>query len=138
MAENYGKRTLFDYKRTNMPESVDVKWVPLLSLTHLRNISKVKLVSFLLFFTLTFLIMASYILTSDKPGLLSPSSFYQLRPQGVPISTAPADVSSDKNVIDMKLLVKMISSKLDYSPRNVPDEQDIIDTDSHVSVFLMQ
>lgn len=136
MAENCGKRTIFDYRQTNTPEHVDVKWVSLLSLTNLWSISKVKLVSLLLCFTLAFLIMASYILTWDKKRLLFTPSPYQLRPMGVLVSIAAAEVSSEKKSIDMKLLVKIISSKLEYTPRKVPDEKDIIDTDSHVSLYF--
>lgn len=55
---------------------------------------------------------------------------------GVQMSTAAVEVSSEKNLIDMKMLVKIISSKLEYTPRKVPDEKDIIDTDSHVSLYL--
>ncbi|XP_045926350.1 carbohydrate sulfotransferase 15-like isoform X1 [Micropterus dolomieu] len=132
MAENYGKRTFFDFNHTNVPETLDVKWVPLLSLSNLRSISKVKVVSFLIGLTLTFLIMASYILTWDKKRLLLTPSPFQLRSVGVPNSTATADDSSEKILIDMKLLVKIISSKLEYKPRNVPDEKDVIETDSHL------
>ncbi|XP_068597362.1 carbohydrate sulfotransferase 15 [Brachionichthys hirsutus] len=32
----------------------------------------------------------------------------------------------------MKLLVKIITSKLEYAPRKVPDEKDIMETDSHL------
>lgn len=136
MAENYGKRpvrTFFDFRHKNLPENVDVKWAPLLSLTNLRSISKVKVVSFLLGLTLTFLILASYILTWDKKGLLFTPSPYQLRHLAIPTSTAEADVTSEKNLIDMRLLVKIIGSKLEYTSRKMPDEKDIIGTDSHVS-----
>ncbi|XP_069000625.1 carbohydrate sulfotransferase 15-like [Embiotoca jacksoni] len=132
MAENYGKRstgTLFDFRHTNFPENQDVKCVPLLFLTNLQRISKVKVVSFLLGLTLTFLIMASYILMWDKKGLLFTSSPYQLRPV---VSTAAAKVSTKNNLIDMKLLVKIISSKQEYTPRKVPDEKDVVETDSRM------
>ncbi|XP_070772220.1 carbohydrate sulfotransferase 15-like [Enoplosus armatus] len=141
MAENCGKgpvsQKCFDLSHTNVPENLDVKWVPLLSLTNLRSISKVKVVSFLMGLTLTFLIMASYILTWDKKGLLFTPSPYQLRPVVVPTSAAAAaaaaaEVSSGKNLIDMKLLAKIIGSKLEYLPRKVPDKNDVIETDSHL------
>ncbi|XP_022619585.1 carbohydrate sulfotransferase 15-like isoform X2 [Seriola dumerili] len=135
MPGNYGKRpvrTFFDFRHPNMPEKPDAKWVPLLSLTNLRSISKIRLVSFLLGLTLTFLIMASYILPWDKKGLLFTPAPYQLRPVVVPTSTATADVSPEKNLIDMKVLVKIIASKLEYTPRKVPDKKDVIETDSHL------
>lgn len=140
MAENYGKRTvrtLFDFSHANVTENPDVKWIPQLSLTNLRSISKVKVVSFLMGLTLTFVVMASYILTWDRKGLLLTPSPYQLRPVVVPTSTAAAAaaaavVSSEKNLTDMKLLVKIISSKLEYTPRKVPDEKDIVGTDARL------
>lgn len=134
---SYGKRpvrTFFDFRHTNTPENLDAKWAPLPSVINLRSISKIRLISFLLGLTLTFLIMASYILPWDKKGLLFTPAPYQLRPVVIPTNTATADVSSEKTSIDMKLLVKIISSKLDYKPRKVPDEKVVIDTDSHVSV----
>lgn len=133
MAVNHEKRpvrTFFDFRPTK--ENVDLKWVPFLSLTSLRSISKVKVVSFLMGLTLTFLIMASYILTWDKKGLLFTPSPDQFRPVLVVTGTAAAEASSEKNLIDMKLLVKILGSKLDYKPRKVPDEKDVIETDSHL------
>ena len=35
----------------------------------------------------------------------------------------------------MKSLVKIISLKLEYSPRKVPDEKDVIETEALVSVW---
>lgn len=141
MAENEKKsgsreevRMLFDFRHTNMPENLEVKWVLLLSLTNLWSISKVKLVSLLLGSTVIFLIMASYILTWDKKGLLfiSSPSPYQVRPAAILSSTAAAEVPSERNSINMKLLVKLIRSKLEYTPRKVPDEKHIIETDPHL------
>ncbi|XP_044070809.1 carbohydrate sulfotransferase 15-like [Siniperca chuatsi] len=135
MAENYEKRTVrtsFDFNHTNVPENLDVKWVHLLSLTNLRSISKVKVVSFLMGLTLTFLIMASYILTCEKKGLLFTPSPYQVRPMVVLTSAAAAEDSSGKILRDMKLLVKIIGSKLEYKPRKVPVEKDVIETDPHL------
>ncbi|KAM6997688.1 LOW QUALITY PROTEIN: carbohydrate sulfotransferase 15-like [Tautogolabrus adspersus] len=135
ISENYGKRpvrTFFDFRHTNPPENLDTKWSPLVLLTNLRSISKVKVVSFLMGLTLMFLIMASYTLTWDKKGLLLNPSPDQLRPLLVPTCTADADVSSENTLKDIKLLVKMIRSKLEYTPRKVPDEKGVIETDSHL------
>ncbi|TDH01364.1 hypothetical protein EPR50_G00179800 [Perca flavescens] len=135
MAENYGKRpvrTLFDFRHTNVTENLDIKWVPLLSRTNLRSVSKVKVVSFLMGLIMTFLIMASYILMWDRKRLLVTPLPYQLRPVVMPTSTAAAEISSENNLGDMKLLVKIIGSKLEYTPRKVPDEKDVVGTDSHL------
>lgn len=129
-AENYANRpvrTFFDCAHMSVSENLNVKRVPLL-----WSIPKVKVVSFLMGLTLMFIIMASYILMWDKKGLLFTPSPDQFRPVVVLTSTATvADVSSD--LIDMKLLVKLISSKLEYTSRTVPDVKDIMETDSHVS-----
>ncbi|XP_029377069.1 carbohydrate sulfotransferase 15-like [Echeneis naucrates] len=132
---NHGKRpvgTFFDLRHVNMPENQDVKWVPQMSLANMRSVSKVRLVSFLLGLMLTFLIMASYILSLDKRGLLFTPAPYQLRPVVIPTSPATAEVGPDKNSLDMKQLVKLIGFKLEYKPRKVPDEKDVIETDSHL------
>lgn len=63
----------------------------------------------------------------------------QFRPMVVLTNTAAAaagrgeDVSSD-SLTDIKLLVNIISSKLEYTPRMVPDEKSILETDPRVSV----
>ncbi|XP_074531135.1 carbohydrate sulfotransferase 15-like [Halichoeres trimaculatus] len=133
MAQNYGTqpvRTFFDFRHTNPPENQDF---PLFSLSNLRSISKVKVMSFLMGLTLMFLIMASYILTWDKKELLLTSSSDQLRPVFVPTCTAAAaGAPSENTFMDLKLLVKIIRSKLEYSPRKVPDEKDVTETDSHL------
>ncbi|KAK1905008.1 Carbohydrate sulfotransferase 15 [Dissostichus eleginoides] len=126
MAENYGKRpvrTSFDVNK-----NLDIKW----SLRNLKSISKVKVFSFLMGLTLTFLVTASYILTWDRKGLLQTPSTYQLRPVVILTSTAAAEAPSGNNLIDMKLLAKNISSKLEYTPRKVPDEKDVVGTDSNL------
>lgn len=135
IADTYGKRpvqTFLDFRDTNVPENLDVKHVPMLLFTNLQRISKVKVVSFLLGLTLTFLIMASYVLMWDKKGLLFTPLPYQLRPAAIPTSTAAARASSKKNLVNMKVLVKVISSKQEHTPRKVPDEKDVIETDSHL------
>ncbi|KAM4607182.1 carbohydrate sulfotransferase 15-like isoform 2-T3 [Polymixia lowei] len=130
-----------DFSYKNFPETLDVKWVPLklLSRTNLRSITKVKVVSFLLGLTLTFFIMASYILTWDRKGLLFTPSPFQLKPMVVTASTAePSDLSSENNFLDMKLLVRNIISKLEYTPRDVPDKSDVIGTDSQLFSVIPQ
>lgn len=124
--ENYANRpvrTFFDCTHTSVSE----KQVPLL-----WSIPKVKVVSFLMGLTLMFIIMASYILMWDRKGFLFTPSPEQFRPMVVLTSTETiGDVSSDLRA--MKRLVKLISSKLEYRSRTVPDVEDIIETDSRVS-----
>lgn len=135
MGESYGKRpirTFFEFRPAKLPENGDTKWSPLVLRAILRSISKVKVVSFLMGLTLMFLIMASYVLTWDKKGLLLTPSPDQLRPVFVPPCTATADVASEKTLMDIEQLVKIIHSKLEYTPRRVPDEKDVMETDPHL------
>ncbi|KAM3606042.1 uncharacterized protein V6R79_009836 [Siganus canaliculatus] len=139
IAENNGKksiRTSFEFRNPNLPEDLDVKWTPTLLLMTLRSISKVKVVSFLMGLTLMFVIMASYILTWDKKGLLFTPSPDQFRPVVVLTDTTAAQVPPRKILPDMRQLVKNISSKLEYTPRKVPDEKDVIETDSHLFTVI--
>ncbi|XP_061693340.1 carbohydrate sulfotransferase 15-like [Syngnathoides biaculeatus] len=134
--EHCGKtpiRTFLDDRHTHAHVNVCRKW----SRGNLRSLSKVQVVVFLLGLTLTFLIMTSYVLTWDKKGLLLTPPPYHLKAADVPANaTSGAAVSSSislkRTVIDMKQLVRVIRSKLEYPPRRVPDEKDIIGTDSHL------
>ncbi|XP_070833622.1 carbohydrate sulfotransferase 15-like [Chaetodon trifascialis] len=128
----YGPCIFSDIWQTNMSENVEIKLAPLFSLTHLGRFSKVKVVSILMVLTLMFLIMASYNLVGDKKRSLFTITPDQTR-HGVNLSSrAAAEVSSKKNSIDMKQMVKIISSKLEYTPRKVPDEKDVIEMESHL------
>uniref|UniRef100_A0A3Q4HK19 Sulfotransferase n=1 Tax=Neolamprologus brichardi TaxID=32507 RepID=A0A3Q4HK19_NEOBR len=133
IAENYAKRpvrTFLDFRDTNVAENLDIRHVPMLFFKNLQRISKIKVVSFLLGLTLTFFIMASYVLMWDKKGPLFTPSPYQLRPAAIPTSTTATRASSKKNPVNVKVLVKLI--KQEYTPRKVPDEKDVIATDSHL------
>lgn len=137
-------RTHFDFRHANPSGNLSVKGVAALSRTNLRSVSKVKVVSFLMGLTLIFIIMASYVLTWDRKGLLFTPSPDQFRPVVITGSmataataAATADVTS-KNFIDVKPLVRIIGSKLEYTPRKVPDEREVIETDSHVSVWMQR
>ncbi|XP_034041018.1 carbohydrate sulfotransferase 15-like isoform X2 [Thalassophryne amazonica] len=119
--------TFFDFKHKNGPEHLEIHWVSLLSFGNLRSISKVKVVSFLLGLTLTFFIMASYILTWDRKGFL-------VAPD-MDVSTGTIAVSSvclGKSSIDIDLLAGLIGSKLKYTARKVPNEKDVIGTEPHL------
>nr|XP_057914455.1 carbohydrate sulfotransferase 15-like [Doryrhamphus excisus] len=121
-------RTLQDARDTNTPENAH-------KLSRV-NFPKVQTI-FLLGLTLTFLIMASYVLMWDKKGLLTPPP-YQLSVVDVSMTAntttaaAVAGVSSQRTSVDMKQLVRMIQSTLEYPPRKLPDEKDIIRTDPHL------
>ncbi|KAF7220376.1 carbohydrate sulfotransferase 15 isoform X1 [Nothobranchius furzeri] len=128
LAGNYRTRlvrTFLDFRCTNTPRNLDT----MLLLSHLRCISKAKLVTFLVGLTLMFFIMASYILMWDKERLPLTSIPYQVRPADT--STNTADVLLDKSFMDRKMLLN-INSKLQYTSRKVPDKKDIVDTNPHL------
>ncbi|XP_029525171.1 carbohydrate sulfotransferase 15-like isoform X1 [Oncorhynchus nerka] len=121
-----------DNSRRGLPSVLELRRVPLWSLGPLRSVRKVKVISFLLGLTLTFLIMASYILTWDKKGLMLTLSPFHLRTIVNPSSTLPHNLSSTKDYANIKLLVKCITSKLEFSPRKLPLLKDVVNTDSHL------
>lgn len=139
VAEGYQSRparTFFDFRYTNVLGSLTGKWPPLLLATNLWSLSKVKVVSFLMGLTLMFIVMASYLLTWNKEGFLFTASPEQFRPVVIlssPLARAAPDVSSE-GLLDMKPLAHIINSKLEYTPRTPPDEKDVFEADSHVSL----
>lgn len=139
VAEDYECRpvgTFFDFRYRNMSGNQTGKWPPLLSATNLWSLSKVKVISFLMGLTFMFIVMASYLLTWDKEGLLFTTSPEQFRPVVIlasPLATAAPDASSE-GVLDMKPLVQIIDSKLEYTPRTAPILKDVFKADSHVSL----
>nr|XP_046258181.1 carbohydrate sulfotransferase 15-like [Scatophagus argus]XP_046258182.1 carbohydrate sulfotransferase 15-like [Scatophagus argus] len=135
LAENNEKRsikTFLDFRHPNVSENPDGKWVSLTSLMYLRRILNVRVFSFLMGLTVTFVIVASYVLMWNNKGLLFTPSPDHFRLGVVLSSKAAAEDSSEKNLLDMNLVVKIISSKLEYKPRKVPDEKDVTKTDSHL------
>lgn len=116
------------------------KWLFASPLANLPSVSKVKVVSVLMGLTLVFVVVASYVLAWDSKGLLfTPQPPDHLRRALIPASTAPtaadvAFVAPSKGFMDMKQLVKLINSKLQYPPRRVPSRTEVTETDSRVSL----
>lgn len=120
-----------DSRYPNMSGNVTGKWPA----TSLWSLSKVKVVSFLMGLTLMFIVTASYLLAWDKEGFLftaSPEHFGPVVILSGPLATAAPDVPS-KGLFDVKPLVRIVSSKLEYAPRTPPDEKDVFEADSRVS-----
>lgn len=129
-------RTFFHFRCTDVFAHLAGKWPPLLLATKLGSLSKVRVVSLLMGLTLMFIVMASYLLAWDKEGFLFTASPEQFRPVVVlssPLARAAPDVPSE-GLLDMKPLVDTINSKLDYPPRTPPDEKNVFEAFSHVSV----
>ncbi|XP_051936833.1 carbohydrate sulfotransferase 15-like isoform X1 [Hippocampus zosterae] len=130
LVEHYGKTPTRAY--FHFHGNVFLRW----SRLSLWTFSKVQAAVFLLSLTLSFLIMSSYVLTWSKKGLLLTPSPYHFRSADIPTdTTAIASASGHplkRTSVDMKLLTRMIRSKLEYPQRKVPDEKDIIGTDTHL------
>lgn len=129
-------RTFFEFRYRKMSGTLTGKWPQVLPAANLWSLSKVKVISFLMGLTLMFIIMASYLLTWDKEGFLFTDSPEKFRPVVIlsgPLATAAPDVSSE-GVLDIKPLVHIIDSKLEYTPRTLPKVKDVFEADSHVSL----
>lgn len=140
--DNYRKRPTMpclddvDDGHISLTSVLEVSRVPLWPLGPLRSVTKVKVISFLLGLTLTFLIMASYVLTLDKKGLMLTPPPFHLSAIVNPSSTISPNLSSTKDYVNIKLLVKCITAKLEFSPRKLPLLKDVVNSDSHVSMCL--
>ncbi|XP_030257293.1 carbohydrate sulfotransferase 15 [Sparus aurata] len=93
---------------------------------------KIRLYTFLFGLAVMFLIMASYILTGDKKGLLltpSPYHFSSL------VSPGPFafNLSSVKDYAHIKLVVKSITSKVEFrSSRQLPELKALVNSEPHM------
>lgn len=132
-------KTFLHFRHGGSSDGPGGKWLSASPLASLPGVSKVKVVGVLMGLTLVFLVVASYVLAWDSKGLLfTPQPPDHLRPALVPASTA-ADVAfagTSKSFRDMKQLVKLIDSKLEYPPRKVPSWLEVTETDSRVSDFV--
>uniref|UniRef100_A0A3B3U1T0 Sulfotransferase n=1 Tax=Poecilia latipinna TaxID=48699 RepID=A0A3B3U1T0_9TELE len=94
---------------------------------------KIRLYGFLFVLAIMFLIMASYVLTGDKKGLLLTPSPYHLN--GL-VSPGPFafNLTSVGDYAHIKLVVKSIKSKVEFrTQRQCPDRKALMRSDPHVS-----
>ncbi|MBN3324539.1 CHSTF sulfotransferase, partial [Atractosteus spatula] len=92
---------------------------------------KAKLYSIFFGLTVMFLIMASYILTGDKKGLLltpSPYHFSTLENPG----SLPLNLSSTRDYVNIKLVLKTIKSNIEFTSRQVPDLKELLRNEPHM------
>ena len=103
--------------------------------TSLGCFRRIRLYGFLFGVAVMFLIMASYILTGDKKGLLLTPSPYHF--SGL-VSPGPFafNLSSVKDYAHIKIVVKSITSKVEFrSSRQLPELKALVRSDQHVSKF---
>ena len=135
--DDYRKRPLLlqvDDTPMNLFAVLEVKREPPRRWSSLGCFSKIRLYSFLFGLAVMFFIMASYILTGDKKGLLLTPSPYHFGPL---VSPGPFafNLSSVKDYAHIKLVVKSITSKLEFrSHRQLPDLKALVNSEPHVSM----
>lgn len=136
LLEDYRKRPLLlqvDDTPMNLFAVLEVKRESPRRWSTLGCLRKVKLYSFLFGLAVMFLIMASYILTGDKKGLLLTPSPYHFTSLVNP-APFPFNLSSVKDYANIKLVVKTITSKVEFSStRQLPDLKALINSEPHVS-----
>lgn len=94
---------------------------------------KIRLYGLLFCLVVMFFIMASYVLSGDKKGLLLTPSPYHLNSL---ISPGPfaLNLTSVRDYTHIKLVVKSIKSKVEFrSSRQVPEFKALMRSDPHVS-----
>lgn len=138
MGETCDKKTVttfFDPRRSNVPKSLCLSCRSLL-VCSVRRISKKGVVSFLMGLMMMIFIMASYMLVSDKKGLMVILSHGQSSSVDVGTRSGSAEVFAESTLLNMTNLVKAINSKQNYRQRKVPDVKDVIQTDSHLFTVI--
>ncbi|XP_028651079.1 carbohydrate sulfotransferase 15 [Erpetoichthys calabaricus] len=105
------------------------------------SLRKTKLYSIIVAVTLMSLVMASYILTGGKKGiLLSPSSFqYGTLTENADAVTSHEEESSYvfnlsavQNYANIKLVIKTIASKIEFATRRLPDFKELVKSEPHM------
>lgn len=133
---NLGKRPIMTFiEFRDLPETLEEKWIQLYSQSKSRNISKFKVVSFLFGVSLTFFIVVSYILMWDRKGLVLTPSPFEHR---LEVSSTVLEPEIPSETLDIKETIKLIHSKLDYPPRKLPKDTDIIRTDPELFSTIPQ
>lgn len=134
--DNYHKKPLLlqvDNMPINLFAVLKVKQELPKRLSTLGCFRRISLYSFVVVVAVMFLIMASYILTGDRKGLLLTPSPYHLSGLAVP-GPFTFNLSSLKDDAHIKLVVKSITSKVEFqSNRQIPETKTLVRSESHVS-----
>ncbi|KAJ0015684.1 hypothetical protein NQD34_013974 [Periophthalmus magnuspinnatus] len=103
--------------------------------SNLNNSRQIRIYGFLFGLAVMFLITASYVLTGDKSGLMltpSPCQFGGLGSPG-PLLVSVGNASLLKDYEQMKLVVKSIQDKVDFSSkRRRPKLKELMDSEPHL------
>lgn len=132
--EEYRKRPLLlqvDDSPMSLFAVLEVKREPPRRWSTLACFRRVRLYSFLFGLAVTFLIMASYVLTGDKKNLLLTPSPYHF-PSLVNPGPFPFNLSLTKDYANIKLVVKTIASKVEFTSRQLPDMKALVHSEPHM------
>ncbi|XP_008312809.1 carbohydrate sulfotransferase 15 isoform X2 [Cynoglossus semilaevis] len=133
--DNYHKKPLLlqvDNMPINLFAVLKVKQELPKRLSTLGCFRRISLYSFVVVVAVMFLIMASYILTGDRKGLLLTPSPYHLSGLAVP-GPFTFNLSSLKDDAHIKLVVKSITSKVEFqSNRQIPETKTLVRSESHI------
>lgn len=134
--DDYRKRPLLlqvDNTPMNLFAVLEVKRELPRRLSGINGFRKIRVYSFLFGLVVMFFIMASYVLTGDNKGLILTPSPYQF---GGLVSPGPfvLNLSSVKDYAHMKLVVKSIEDKVEFSgSRHKPELKALVNSEPHVS-----
>ncbi|KAI4890553.1 hypothetical protein NFI96_029507 [Prochilodus magdalenae] len=98
--------------------------------TPLSCLRRTKLYSFIFGLAVIFLIMASYVLSNERKGLLLTPSPYHAD-SSLNLGTLPFNYSS-KDPAHMAQVLSQILSKVEFSPRKLPDLKMLVHSEPHM------
>ncbi|XP_066520738.1 carbohydrate sulfotransferase 15-like [Hoplias malabaricus] len=133
-AEEYSRKPLplqLDYAPLGVLAVLEVQrelhrpWTPLSCLRRPR------IYSFVFGLTVMFLIMASYVLSTERKALLLTPSPYHADPSLTP-GTLLFNLSSDGDRTQIRQVLHHILSKVDFSPRKLPDLRTLVHSEPHM------
>ncbi|KAL7869776.1 hypothetical protein AOLI_G00137640 [Acnodon oligacanthus] len=133
-AEEYHKRPLplqLDYAPLGVFAVLEVQRELQRPWTPMSCLRRPKLYSFIFGLTVIFLIMASYVLSSERKGLLLTPSPYHAD-SSLNLGTLPFNFSSNKDHSHITQVLHQILSKVEFSPRKVPHLRMLVHSEPHM------
>ncbi|XP_036427748.1 carbohydrate sulfotransferase 15-like [Colossoma macropomum] len=133
-AEEYRKRPLplqLDYAPLGVFAVLEVQRELQRPWTPMSCLRRPKLYGFIFGLTVIFLIMASYVLSSERKGLLLTPSPYHAD-SSLNLGTLPFNFSSNKDRSHITQVLRQILSKVEFSPRKVPDLRMLVHSEPHM------
>ncbi|KAL7856439.1 hypothetical protein SRHO_G00153380 [Serrasalmus rhombeus] len=133
-AEEYHKRPLplqLDYAPLGVFAVLEVQRELQRPWTPMSCLRRPKVYSFIFGLTVIFLIMASYVLSSERKGLLLTPSPYHAD-SSLNLGTLPFNFSSNKDHGHITQVLHQILSKVEFSPRKLPDLRMLVHSEPHM------